>query len=57
LFSIHDHEALKETEEILSDPGALSALEVGLTEIERGRTITLDELRSELDQRRPAANT
>jgi len=56
LIPIDEYEALEESMEILSDPDALSALEVGLAEIERGETITLDELRSELDQRRPAAS-
>jgi predicted transcriptional regulator len=42
----------QESAEVLSDPDALSALEEGLAEIERGETITLAELRSELAQRR-----
>jgi mRNA-degrading endonuclease RelE of RelBE toxin-antitoxin system len=33
-------EALEETAEILSDPDALSALEAGLAELERGETVT-----------------
>jgi antitoxin YefM len=56
LIPIDEYEALEETMEILSDPDALSALEGGLAEIGRGETITLDELRSELDQRRPTAS-
>jgi len=56
LIPINEYEALEETMEILSDPDALSALEVGLAEIRRDETITLDELRSELDQRRPTAS-
>jgi predicted transcriptional regulator len=52
---IDDNQALGETVEILADPHALAAVEDGLAEIERGETVTLDELRSELAERRPAA--
>ena len=55
LVPIDEYEALEETAEILSDPGALAALEAGLAEIERGETITLAELRAELAERRPVA--
>lgn len=55
LVPIDEYEALEETAEILSDPDALSALEAGLAEIERGETVTLAELRSELAERRPTA--
>jgi PHD/YefM family antitoxin component YafN of YafNO toxin-antitoxin module len=53
---ISEYLALRETAEVLSDPDALSALEVGLVEIERGETITLGELREELAERRPATS-
>ena len=56
LIPIDEYEALEETAEVLSDSDALSALEAGLAEIERGETITLTELRSELADRRPTAN-
>jgi prevent-host-death family protein len=56
LIPIDEYEALEETAEVLSDPDALSALEEGLTEIERGETISLAELRSELAERRPSAS-
>ena len=55
LIPVDEYEALEETAEILSDPDALAALEVGLGEIERGETITLAELRSELAGNRPTA--
>ena len=55
LVPIDEYEALEETAEILSDRHALSALEDGLVEIERGETITFAELRSELAERRRAA--
>jgi len=56
LVPIDEYEALEETAEVLSDPDALAALEVGLAEIERGETVTLAELRSELADHRPAAS-
>jgi antitoxin YefM len=43
-----EYDALEETAEILSDRDALDALEAGLAEIERGETVTLAALRSEL---------
>jgi len=55
LIPIDEYEALEETSEILSDADALSALEVGLAEIERGDTISLAELKDELAERRPTA--
>jgi len=56
LVPIDEYEALEETAEILSDADALSVLEAGLAEIERGETITLAELRKELSERRPTAS-
>jgi prevent-host-death family protein len=56
IIPIDEYEALEETAEILSDSDALSALEAGLGEIERGDTITLAQLRDELADRRPAAS-
>lgn len=56
LVPIDEYEALEETAEILSDPDALAALEAGLAEIERGETVTLEELREELAEKRPAAS-
>lgn len=53
LVPIDEYEALEETAEVLSDPDALTALEAGLAEIERGETVTLTELRDELAKRRP----
>lgn len=53
LVPIDEYEALEETAEILSDPDALSALEVGLAELERDETVPLGELRKELAERRP----
>lgn len=41
---------------IQNDPDVLSAVESGIAELERGETITLDELRSELAAKRRTAN-
>ena len=54
LVPIDEYAALEETAEILSDPDAITALEAGLAELSRGETITLEELRSELAERRSA---
>ena len=52
LVPIDEYDALEETAEVLSDPDALAALEAGLGELERSETITLDDLRRELAERR-----
>lgn len=52
LIPVDEYEALEETAEILSDSEALAAVQEGLVEVERGDTVTLDELRRELAQRR-----
>jgi prevent-host-death family protein len=54
LVPIDEYEALEETAEILSDSATLSAIEAGLTDLARGDSITLEELRKELAQRRAA---
>jgi prevent-host-death family protein len=51
LVPIDEYEALEETAEIMADPDALAAIEAGLGEVERGETVTLDELRRELAER------
>ncbi len=53
LVPVDEYEALEETAEILSDPDAMAALELGLAELSRGDVVTLDELRKELDELRP----
>jgi len=55
LVPVDEYEALEETAEVLSDSDALSALEEGLAELERGETLTLAELRRELAEQRPNA--
>ena len=52
LIPVDEYEALEETAEILSDTEALAAVQEGLVEVERGDTVTLDELRRVLAQRR-----
>ena len=50
--SIDEYEAREETAGILSDSPMLSAIEAGLADLARGASVTLDELRQELAQRR-----
>lgn len=52
LIPVDEYEALEESAEILSDAGALASIDAGLEEIEQGETVTLDELRRELAERR-----
>lgn len=54
LVPIDEYEALEETAEILSDSATLSAIEAGITDLARGDSVTLEELRKELAQRRAA---
>jgi PHD/YefM family antitoxin component YafN of YafNO toxin-antitoxin module len=44
--------ALEETAEILSDAETMAAIDEGRREVERGKIVTLDELRRELRSRR-----
>jgi antitoxin YefM len=53
LVPIDEYEALEETAEILSDRDALAAIEAGLAELSRDETVSLDELRAEIADRRP----
>ncbi|MHB1446670.1 MAG: type II toxin-antitoxin system Phd/YefM family antitoxin [Acidimicrobiales bacterium] len=52
LVPVDEYEALEETAEILSDAETMVAIDEGRREIERGETVTLDELRQDLDSRR-----
>jgi antitoxin (DNA-binding transcriptional repressor) of toxin-antitoxin stability system len=54
LVPIDEYEALEETAEILSDSATLAAIEAGLAELARGESVTLDDLRRELAERRAA---
>lgn len=54
LVPIDEYDALEETAEILSDSETLAAIEAGLAEFSRDETVTLAELRAELDARRTA---
>lgn len=51
LIPVDEYEGLEVTAEILSDSGALAAIEEGLGEVERGETVTLADLRQDLDGR------
>jgi antitoxin YefM len=52
LVPIDEYDALEETAEILSDRETLDALEAGLDDLERGDTVSLEDLRRELADRR-----
>src|SRR5438105_11377190 len=54
LVPIDEYEALEETAEILSDSATLQAIEAGLGELARGDSVTLDDLRRDLEDRRAA---
>lgn len=54
LVPIDEYEALEETAEILSDSATLTAIEAGLSELARGDSVTLDDLRRDLAERRAA---
>jgi antitoxin YefM len=54
LVPIDEYEALEETAEILSDSATLAAIEAGLAELARGDSVTLNDLRRELAERRAA---
>jgi prevent-host-death family protein len=52
LVPIDEYEALEETAEILSDSVTLAQIESGLKELARGDSVTLEDLRRELAERR-----
>ncbi len=52
LVPVDEYEALEETAEILSDAETMAAIDEGRREVERGETVTLDDLRRELQSRR-----
>lgn len=54
LVPIDEYEALEETAEILSDSATLDAIEAGIAELARGESVTLDDVRRELAERRAA---
>lgn len=54
LVPIDEYEALEETAEIFSDSATLAAIEAGLAELARGESVTLDDVRHELAERRAA---
>jgi prevent-host-death family protein len=52
LVPVDEYQALEETAEILSDAATLDAIQAGLSEIARGETIELEDLRTELEAKR-----
>lgn len=49
---VEEYDALEETAEILSDSQTMAAIEKGRREIEAGKSVTLEELRTDLRKRR-----
>ncbi len=56
LVPVDEYQALEETAEILSDAATLEAIQTGLDELARGDTIELEDLRSELAEKRPGSS-
>ena len=52
LVPFDEYEALEETAEILSDSVTLTQIETGLRELAQGDSVTLEDLRRELAERR-----
>ena len=52
LVPVDEYEALEETAEILSDAETMAAIDEGRRDVKRGETVTLDDLRRELQPRR-----
>jgi antitoxin YefM len=52
LVPIDEYEALEETAEILSDSVTLAQIETGLKELAQGDSVTIEQLRRELAERR-----
>lgn len=49
---VDEYDALEETAEILSDRETLTAIEKGRRELKAGKSVTLQELRTDLRKRR-----
>jgi antitoxin YefM len=56
IMSVSDLEALEETLDLLSTPGALEEIRLAEAEIARGEAIDADELRQLIEQRKRAEN-
>ena len=56
IMSVSDLEALEETLDLLSTPGALEDIRVAEAEIARGEAIGAEELRQLIEQRKRAEN-
>lgn len=54
LVPVDEYAALEETAEILSDAQTVAAIEVGLGELARDETVTLEDVRGELAKLRPS---
>jgi antitoxin YefM len=56
IIAVSDLEALEETLDLLSTPGALDDIRAAEAEIARGEAIGADELRQVIEQRKRAEN-
>ena len=56
IISVSDLEALEETLDLLSTPGALEEIRLAEAEIARGEAIGAEELRQVIEQRKRAEN-
>jgi antitoxin YefM len=56
IISVSDLEALEETLDLLSTPGALEEIRLAEAEIARGEAIGAEELRQLIEQRKRAEN-
>lgn len=52
IVPVDEYDALEETAEILSDPGAMEDIKRSRADFRAGRTHTLDEVRADLAKRR-----
>lgn len=52
VIPVDEYEALEDTAEILSDRSTLAAVEEGLRQVDREETVTLSDLRRDLEHRR-----
>ena len=55
MHPIDEYDAAEETSEILSDPAAIAAIVAGQAELGRDETVTLEDLRRELAERRASS--
>lgn len=52
MIPVNEYDALEETAEILSDTKTLTAIDKGRRELNAGKSVSLEELRSDVQKRR-----